>query len=274
MAAQCWDHIGSAQDEAQLAMLLEMARARLHAGQQMLPLEENATTTGRGRRTREPVVEQTASLIVWEALEAVYAWLGFTKSATTRSRRWCWPGSLSHATAGVTESPAAAVQSLRSSTRPVEHATRSAMRSGVLKNRGRRRLPVDELYRQLFNGLELPDTQVRAVYVVQRTEADVAAALIPRRGGLPLEDRHRLMNRRIFQYGALKGPTSRSGLVSQLVKTLSGTACRRAIRPAIDLVGPSFVVIVTTAETAPQTPASGRLAIAEIVYQGASQVLQ
>jgi hypothetical protein len=40
------------------------------------------------------------------------------------------------------------------------------------------------------------------VYVVQRTEADVEAALIPRRGGLPLEHRHRLMNRRIFQYGA------------------------------------------------------------------------
>jgi 2-phosphoglycerate kinase len=50
--------------------------------------------------------------------------------------------------------------------------------------------------------LELPDTDVRGVYVVQRSEADVEAALIPRRGGLPLEDRHRLMNRRIFQYGA------------------------------------------------------------------------
>ena len=50
--------------------------------------------------------------------------------------------------------------------------------------------------------LELPDTEARAVYIVQRTEADVEAALIPRRGGLPLEDRHRLMNRRIFQYGA------------------------------------------------------------------------
>ena len=50
--------------------------------------------------------------------------------------------------------------------------------------------------------LDLPDTAVRAVYVVQRTEADVEAALMPRRGGLPLEDRHRVMNRRIFQYGA------------------------------------------------------------------------
>ena len=39
------------------------------------------------------------------------------------------------------------------------------------------------------------------MYVVQRTEADVEAAPIPRRGGLPLEDRHRLMNRRIIQYG-------------------------------------------------------------------------
>jgi 2-phosphoglycerate kinase len=50
--------------------------------------------------------------------------------------------------------------------------------------------------------LELPDTEVHSVYVVQRTEADVEAALIPRRGGLPIEDHHRLMNRRIFQYGA------------------------------------------------------------------------
>lgn len=50
--------------------------------------------------------------------------------------------------------------------------------------------------------LALPGTEVRAVYLVHRSEADVAAALLPRRGGRPLEDRHRLMNRRIFQYGA------------------------------------------------------------------------
>jgi hypothetical protein len=37
---------------------------------------------------------------------------------------------------------------------------------------------------------------------VLAAQADVEAALIPRRRGLPLEDRHRLMNRRIFQYGA------------------------------------------------------------------------
>jgi 2-phosphoglycerate kinase len=66
------------------------------------------------------------------------------------------------------------------------------------------RLVVDGawLLPSIVTKLKLPDTEVRAVYVVQRTEADVEAALIPRRGGLPLEDRHRLMNRRIFQYGA------------------------------------------------------------------------
>ena len=68
------DHIGSAHDEGQLAMLLETARAQLHAGQQMLPIEDGPTG---GRPIGEPVVEGTASLIVWETLAAVYASLGF-----------------------------------------------------------------------------------------------------------------------------------------------------------------------------------------------------
>jgi 2-phosphoglycerate kinase len=59
-------------------------------------------------------------------------------------------------------------------------------------------------------GLSLPDVDVRAVYLVHGSEADVEAALIPRRDGLPLEDRHRLMNRRIFQYGAWLADEARS----------------------------------------------------------------
>ena len=73
------DHIGSAHEDGQLAMLLETARARLHAGQQMLPLDDGGPTGG--RPIGEPVVEETASLIVWEALEAVYASLGFDQIA-------------------------------------------------------------------------------------------------------------------------------------------------------------------------------------------------
>jgi hypothetical protein len=72
------DHIGSAHDEGQLAMLLETARAQLNAGQQMLPIEDGPTG---GRPIGEPVVEGTASLIVWETLAAVYAALGFDQIA-------------------------------------------------------------------------------------------------------------------------------------------------------------------------------------------------
>jgi hypothetical protein len=72
------DHIGSAHDEGQLAVLLELARDLLRAGQLMLPIGE---LDRGGRPTSEPVVEETASLIVWQALEAVYAWLGFDQLA-------------------------------------------------------------------------------------------------------------------------------------------------------------------------------------------------
>jgi hypothetical protein len=73
------DHIGSAHDEGQLAVLLETARAQLHAGQQMLPLEREGSAGG--RPIGEPVVEGTASLIVWETLAALYASLGFDQIA-------------------------------------------------------------------------------------------------------------------------------------------------------------------------------------------------
>jgi hypothetical protein len=41
------DHIGSAHDDGQLTMLLATARARLHIGQQMLPIEDDGTAGGR-----------------------------------------------------------------------------------------------------------------------------------------------------------------------------------------------------------------------------------
>ena len=68
------EHVGSAHDEGQLALLLEAARVRLNAGQQELPLE---SATGAGRPAGAPVVTGTASLLVWEALASVYASLGF-----------------------------------------------------------------------------------------------------------------------------------------------------------------------------------------------------
>ena len=86
--------------------------------------------------------------------------------------------------------------------------------------------------------LELPDTEVRAVYVVQRTEADVEAALIPRRGGLLLEDRHRLMNRRIFQYGAWLADEARAHDLP-VVEALPFESLLDRARAALALKGPT-----------------------------------
>ena len=74
------DHVGSARDDAQLALLLEAAQARLHAGQQLLPFDDGV---GGGRPAGTPMVEETASLIVWETLAAVYAELDLGEPSST-----------------------------------------------------------------------------------------------------------------------------------------------------------------------------------------------
>jgi hypothetical protein len=70
------DHIGSAHDDAALALLLHAARERRHAGQQALELDlDTAPTPDQSGR---PVVEATGSLILWDALSSVYDALGFS----------------------------------------------------------------------------------------------------------------------------------------------------------------------------------------------------
>ena len=70
------DHIGSAHDDEQLALLLQAAQSRLHTGQQY-----SARGRGWSPPIGTPVVDGTASLIVWETLEAVHASLGFDQIA-------------------------------------------------------------------------------------------------------------------------------------------------------------------------------------------------
>lgn len=71
------EHIGSARNEADLAVLVEVARARLHAGQEQLPWELESDTGPTGPAGLEPLVEGTASLLLWDALAGVYHQLGF-----------------------------------------------------------------------------------------------------------------------------------------------------------------------------------------------------
>ena len=58
-------------------------------------------------------------------------------------------------------------------------------------------------------GLELPDTEVRSVFLQHADVDAVAAALAPRLGGRPPQERHRRMNRQIWQYGAWVGVQAR-----------------------------------------------------------------
>ncbi len=67
------DHIGSAHDQAELELLLQVARERLAAGQDELDLGWAPT----GRSPGQAVVESTASTVLWEALSSVYDGLGF-----------------------------------------------------------------------------------------------------------------------------------------------------------------------------------------------------
>lgn len=70
------EHLGSAHDDAALAVLMEIARQRLHPGQQVLDLGAGsrgaAASSGSGAR-----VAGTCSRMLWEVLEAAYARLGF-----------------------------------------------------------------------------------------------------------------------------------------------------------------------------------------------------
>jgi hypothetical protein len=64
------EHIGSAHDDAQLAVLMEIARQQLHPGQDELDLGSGAS----GGAAR---ITSTRSQVLWEVLSGAYARLGF-----------------------------------------------------------------------------------------------------------------------------------------------------------------------------------------------------
>ena len=66
-------HVGSAHDDAELAVLMASARDRIHAGQQALDLPTAAESGGSGRA----VVTGSASEVLWDVLGDAYRRLGF-----------------------------------------------------------------------------------------------------------------------------------------------------------------------------------------------------
>ena len=70
------EHVGSAHDEVELAVLVQVAHERLHAGQQVLDLGLDAVTDPEGP-ARQAVVTGTSSKVLWQVLTDAYARLGF-----------------------------------------------------------------------------------------------------------------------------------------------------------------------------------------------------
>ena len=69
------EHIGSAHTDDELALLLQIAEERIHAGQLTLDL----AGAGAGAGGASAVVEGTSSLILWEVLNGLYDDLGLDR---------------------------------------------------------------------------------------------------------------------------------------------------------------------------------------------------
>ena len=67
------EHIGSARDDAQLAVLVQIAREKINAGQLAFDLDALTSTPV----TATPTVTGSASRVLWQVLEDAYARLGF-----------------------------------------------------------------------------------------------------------------------------------------------------------------------------------------------------
>ncbi|MBP2364339.1 IS1634 family transposase [Pseudonocardia alni] len=70
------EHLGSAHDRAELAVLMQSARDRLHAGQQALDLSA-AVAAGAGAGSAGAVITGSACEVVWQVLTDAYRRLGF-----------------------------------------------------------------------------------------------------------------------------------------------------------------------------------------------------
>ncbi|XEO19649.1 IS1634 family transposase [Buchananella felis] len=71
-------HVGSAHNEAELAVLVRLAHERMHAGQAELDLDGVCTPERQGTSLAAPVVKGQASRLLWGVLEQAWYRLGFS----------------------------------------------------------------------------------------------------------------------------------------------------------------------------------------------------
>ncbi len=68
------EHVGSAHDDAQLAALVQVAKDKVHAGQQSFDLDALTPTAPTGAT---PMVKGSRSRVLWDLLQGAYSRLGF-----------------------------------------------------------------------------------------------------------------------------------------------------------------------------------------------------
>ena len=71
------EHVGTAHDEAELAVLMTLARAKLYPGQGELQLDGISGTEVAGRSARPAVITSKTNALLWQVLRASYEQLGF-----------------------------------------------------------------------------------------------------------------------------------------------------------------------------------------------------
>lgn len=84
------EHLGSAHTEAELAVLMQVARKTIAAGQQAFGLD--ALMPAATSVTETPLVTGSRSRLLWEVLGGAYDRIGSVRSATRRSSSSCSRG--------------------------------------------------------------------------------------------------------------------------------------------------------------------------------------
>ena len=197
------EHVGSARDEFELAVLVQVARERLHAGQQVLDLGlEVAAASGAaagGAVAGQAVVTGTASQVLWQVLTEAYARLGFDvlgdEAFTAMVLARCVEPASKLATTGILNELGVraphrntlAASLKRATARDYRHTLATACRVHSVRTAGTPALILYDVTTLHFENGEEDDLRKVGMSKEHRVDPQVQVGLLVDPGGFPLE---------------------------------------------------------------------------------------
>ena len=197
------EHVGSAHDEVELAVLVQVARERLHAGQQVLDLDLEAATAagaaGGGAAAGQAVVTGTASQVLWQVLADAYARLGFgvlgdDAFAAMVLARCVEPASklatieiLSELGVRAPHRNTLAASLKRATARDYRHTLATACRAHSVRTAGTSALILYDVTTLHFENGEEDDLRKVGMSKEHRVDPQIQVGLLVDPGGFPLE---------------------------------------------------------------------------------------